>query len=95
MRVIEQTLITEPDLAIESYQKALHLNPSDSLLASKLGRAYVKSHQYNKAISYYREAIMNPDHIGLKIDLAELFLKLKQFQNAAETLTSEVDNNKV
>lgn len=88
-------IIPEPDLAIDSYQKALQLNPSDSLLASKLGRAYVKSHQYNKAISYYREAVMNPDHIALKIDLAELFLKLKQYQNAADTLSSEVEVHEV
>lgn len=85
----------EPDLAIEAYKQALRLNPRDSLLATKLGRAYVKTHQYAKAINYYCEAVMNPDHVGLKLDLAELYLKLKQYQNAEQTLIDEVDIKKM
>lgn len=86
-------MIIEPDLAVEAYQTALNINPNDSLLASKLGRAYVKTHQYARAVKYYQEAIKNPDHSGLRLDLAELFLKLKQYQNAADTLVEDVENN--
>ncbi|XP_055902735.1 tetratricopeptide repeat protein 21B-like [Eupeodes corollae] len=87
--------IQEPDLAVDAYVQALELNPNDSLLASKLGRAYVKTHQYKKAIRYYQEAVENPDHSGLKLDLAELYLKLKQFQNAADILIHEVDQKRI
>lgn len=66
-------------------------NPSDPLLASKLGRAYVKTHQYTKAITYYQEATLNALNAPLKLDLAELFLKLKRFSDAEQTLINEID----
>lgn len=84
---------TEPDEAIDAFKMALRQNPNDPLLASKLGRAYVKTHQYNKAINYYKEATMNDKNSSLKLDLAELFLKLKQFSNAEQTLIEEIDSN--
>lgn len=87
-----QTDISEPEEAIDSFKMALRQNPSDSLLASKLGRAYVKTHQYNKAISYYRDATMNDKNASLKLDLAELYLKLKQFSNAEQTLIEDIES---
>lgn len=86
-------LYTEPDEAIDAFKQALRQNPSDPLLASKLGRAYVKTHQYAKAINYYKEATMHSGNSSLKLDLAELFLKLKQFTNAEHTLIEEIDSN--
>lgn len=61
------------------------------MLASKLGRAYVKTHQYVKAINYYNEAVLNADHSSLKLDLSELYLKLKQYTNAEQTLISDIE----
>lgn len=83
---------SEPDEAISAFKKALKLNPTDALLASKLGRAYVKTHQYVKAINYYNEAVLNADHSSLKLDLSELYLKLKQYTNAEQTLITEIEN---
>lgn len=82
--------IQEPDDAIDAYKHALRQNPHDPLLASKLGRAYVKTHQYKKAIAYYKEAILSPENHMLKLDLAELYLKLKQFNEAEEVLNQEI-----
>lgn len=82
----------EPEEAINSFKMALRQNPSDSLLASKLGRAYVKTHQYNKAITYYREATINNKNPTLKLDLAELYLKLKQYSNAEQTLIDDIES---
>ncbi|KFB41795.1 AGAP000136-PA-like protein [Anopheles sinensis] len=86
--------IQEPDDAIDAYREALRQNPRDSLLASKLGRAYVRTHQYRKAITYYQEAIANPENYPLKLDLAELYLKLKQYQNAEQTLADDVNDTR-
>lgn len=61
------------------------------MLASKLGRAYVKTHQYVKAINYYNEAVLNADHSSLKLDLSELYLKLKQYTNAEQILISDIE----
>ncbi|XP_017846384.1 tetratricopeptide repeat protein 21B-like [Drosophila busckii] len=79
--------IQEIDKAIDAYGRAFKMNPLNSLLASKLGRAYVKSHQYAKALRYYNEVVKNAECSPLKLDLAELFLKLKQFQSAVNILT--------
>ena len=88
-------IISEPDEAIDAFKLALRQNPSDPLLASKLGRAYVKTHQYARAITYYRDATMSANNSSLKLDLAELFLKLKQFSNAEQTLIDEIDGHNV
>uniref|UniRef100_A0A182Q0B7 Tetratricopeptide repeat protein 21B n=1 Tax=Anopheles farauti TaxID=69004 RepID=A0A182Q0B7_9DIPT len=86
--------IQEPDDAIKAYREAIRLSPHDALLASKLGRAYVRTHQYQKAIAYYQEAIIHPENYPLKLDLAELYLKLKQYQNAEQTLAEDVANGR-
>lgn len=85
--------IQEPEEAINAFKMALRQNPSDPILASKLGRAYVKTHQYNKAINYYREATVNDKNLSMKLDLAELFLKLKQFSNAEQTLIEDIESS--
>lgn len=85
--------IQESEEAINSFKSALRQNPNDPILASKLGRAYVKTHQYNKAISYYKEATLNDKNSSMKLDLAELFLKLKQFSNAEQTLIEDIESN--
>uniref|UniRef100_A0A1A9WYM1 Tetratricopeptide repeat protein 21B n=1 Tax=Glossina brevipalpis TaxID=37001 RepID=A0A1A9WYM1_9MUSC len=87
--------IQEPDLAIQAYQKAFDLRPHDTHLAGKLGRAYVKSHQYNKAIAFYQQALCSENHTGLKLNLAELYLKLKQFKNAQMTLEENEDGSHI
>lgn len=85
--------IQEPEEAIDAFKMALRKSPSDPILASKLGRAYVKTHQYNKAINYYKEATMNENNVSMKLDLAELFLKLKQFSNAEQTLIEDIESS--
>ena len=40
--------IQEPEKAIEVYEQAMKRNPRDSALASKIGQALVKTHQYGK-----------------------------------------------
>ena len=39
------------------YETALKKNPKDAALASKIGQALVKTHNYGKAINYYEAAL--------------------------------------
>lgn len=36
----------QPEKAIEAYDQALKKNPKDSILASKMGKALIKTHNY-------------------------------------------------
>ena len=48
---------TQPDKAIEIYESALKKNPKDAFLIRKVGKAYIKAHLYEKAVTYYKAAI--------------------------------------
>ena len=85
--------IQEPDEAVDAYRQAVLQDPMDPMLSSKLGRAYVKTHQYKKAITYYKEAIAIPENYQLKLDLAELYLKLKQYSNAEQIIMEDIEKN--
>ncbi|XP_065054055.1 tetratricopeptide repeat protein 21B-like isoform X1 [Rhopilema esculentum] len=74
--------IQEPEKAIEVYETALKRNPRDGSLASKIGQALIKTHQYGKAISYYEAAVKTGNQNFLRYDLAELYLKLKNYDKA-------------
>ncbi len=43
----------QPERAIEVYETALRKNPRDSALASKIGQALVKTHNYGKVSVFY------------------------------------------
>ena len=52
--------------ALEVYEQALKRNPRDSILAAKMGQALQRTHQYGKAINYYKEAVKNEDNNALR-----------------------------
>ncbi|XP_068223465.1 tetratricopeptide repeat protein 21B-like [Palaemon carinicauda] len=79
--------IQEPDRAIEVYEQSLQRNPRDSVLACRMGQALVKTHQYGKAINYYKEAIKSGGSNQLRYDLAELQMRLKQYDKAEKTIS--------
>ncbi|XP_050699357.1 tetratricopeptide repeat protein 21B-like [Eriocheir sinensis] len=83
--------IQEPDRAIEVYEQALKRNPRDSLLACRMGVALVKTHQYGKAINYYKEAIKTGSSNQLRYDLAELQMRLKQYDKAEKAITQALE----
>lgn len=85
--------IQETAMAIDAYRNAYKMCPSNALLAKELGQAYVKCHDYDKALKYYHDVIQSPDCSALKLDLAELFLKLKHFQNAISLLKEAGGHN--
>ena len=79
--------IQEPERALEIYEQAVKRNPRDSQLAAKMGQALQKTHQYGKAINYYKEAVKNEDNNNLRYDMAELQMKLKQYEKAERTIS--------
>ncbi|XP_060828682.1 tetratricopeptide repeat protein 21B-like [Bombus pascuorum] len=87
--------IQEPERAIEAYEQALKQNPTNKVhIASKLGKALIKTHQYTKAINYYRDVMKQENFKSLKLDLAKLFIKLKQYDKAEATLVQELQDGR-
>ncbi|XP_006201152.2 tetratricopeptide repeat protein 21B [Vicugna pacos] len=78
--------IQEPEEAIVAYEQALNQSPKDGTLASKIGKALVKTHNYSKAITYYEAALKSGQQNYLCYDLAELLLKLKWYDKAEKVL---------
>ncbi|CAG5865561.1 unnamed protein product [Menidia menidia] len=78
--------IQEPEKAIEVYEHALTSNPKDGTLASKIGKALVKTHNYVKAINYYDAALKTEQQSFLRYDLAELLMKMKQYERCEKVL---------
>lgn len=86
--------ILEPDTALESYEKALQMNPKDPFLMSKMGSALVETHYFARAINYYIETINATDDPELKLQLADLYIQLKKFDKAEEMLLNEIEKEK-
>uniref|UniRef100_A0A8C5SQI7 Tetratricopeptide repeat domain 21B n=1 Tax=Laticauda laticaudata TaxID=8630 RepID=A0A8C5SQI7_LATLA len=87
--------IQEPEEAIEAYEQSLKKNPRDGALARKIGNALVKTHNYSKAISYYEAALKTGQQNILCHDLAELLLKLSQYDKAEKVLRQALDHEPV
>ncbi|RXG72067.1 Tetratricopeptide repeat protein 21B [Armadillidium vulgare] len=78
--------IQEPERAMEVYEQALKRNPRDAILACRMGQSLIKTHQYQKAINYYKEAIKTGSSNQLRYDMAELQMRLKQYDKAEKTI---------
>ncbi|KAG9340863.1 hypothetical protein JZ751_020056 [Albula glossodonta] len=87
--------IQEPEKAIEIYEQALKRNPKDGALASKIGKALVKTHNYVKAINYYEAALKSGQQNFLRYDLAELLLKLRQYERCERVLHEALQHETV
>ncbi|KYQ53911.1 Tetratricopeptide repeat protein 21B [Trachymyrmex zeteki] len=87
--------IQEPERAIEAYEQALSQNPINKAdIANKMGKALVKAHQYVKAISYYKDIVKQDNCAALKLDLAKLYMKMKQYNKAEGTLVQELQDKR-
>jgi tetratricopeptide (TPR) repeat protein len=52
-------------------------------LASKIGTALIRTHDFDKAVNYYEAALKNGGAQPiLRADLAALYIKLKKFDKA-------------
>ena len=79
--------IQEPEEAVIFYEKALQQSGDDISLVREIGKAHVMTHDYNKAIRYYETALNDdPKLLDLSTDLAELYFKLKAFDEAKRVI---------
>ena len=79
--------IQEPEEAITYYDEALQKDPNDMALIREVGKALVMTHDYNRAIRYYEQTLQDdPKLFDLRADLAELYIKLKAFDEAKKVL---------
>ncbi len=69
-------------------QKALDADPSCSGAQCCIGKALLITHDYVRAVEYFRNALQSsPQYIELRLELARLYIKLKRNQEAIDTLT--------
>lgn len=69
--------------AIDSYKKALELNPRDADICLNLGCAYASLGEQEEALTYYQKALqLNPNDYEASHSLAGVYLHLKQYQQA-------------
>ncbi|XP_054643733.1 tetratricopeptide repeat protein 21B-like isoform X4 [Dunckerocampus dactyliophorus] len=87
--------ILEPEKAIEVYEHALDKNPDDAALVSKFGKFLVKAHYFDKAIHHYEAALTTEQHNFLRYDLAELLMKMKQYERCEAVLRHAVAHEPV
>ncbi|XP_054965656.1 tetratricopeptide repeat protein 21A isoform X9 [Pan paniscus] len=85
--------ILEPEKALEVYDEAYRRNPHDASLASRIGQAYVKAHQYTEAIEYYEAAQKINGQDFLCCDLGKLLLKLKKVNKAEKVLKQALEHD--
>ncbi|XP_077436389.1 tetratricopeptide repeat protein 21B-like isoform X2 [Vanacampus margaritifer] len=78
--------ILEPEKAIEVYGHALEKTPEDGALVSKFGKFLVKTHYFDKALHYYEAALKTGQQNFLRYDLAELLMKMKQYERCESVL---------
>jgi tetratricopeptide repeat protein 21B len=87
--------ISEPDLAIRAYEAALRLSPKDAELTSKIGRVLVSTHDYKRAIDFYEKGCRaDAADLVLRRDLAELYLRLRQYEDCQKILVEALKNRR-
>ncbi|XP_054721397.1 tetratricopeptide repeat protein 21B-like [Uloborus diversus] len=85
--------IEEPERALEAYEQALKLYPKDSDLARKIGTTLVKTHNYEKAVTYYKAAIKAGGSESLRYDLCSLLCVIKRYKEAQEMINAALESN--
>ncbi|XP_074604328.1 tetratricopeptide repeat protein 21B-like [Brevipalpus obovatus] len=74
--------ILEPEKAIEVYEQALKRNPRDGILIRRVGQALIKTHLFEKAVTYYKAALKTSPDYDLRYDLAFLLFRMKRTEEA-------------
>jgi tetratricopeptide repeat protein 21B len=79
--------IQEPEKAITAFEKARAMDPNNADLAVRIGRALATTHDYHRALRYYRDAVAaDGAKFNLRQDLATLYWRLGEVDKAITVL---------
>ncbi|RLN88750.1 hypothetical protein BBJ28_00009806 [Nothophytophthora sp. Chile5] len=82
------------DQAVESFERAKALSPGDPTIVGRIGRVLISKHDYLKAVDYYESALkLAPSNLVLRKDLAELYAKLRHFDQALRVVQQAPSSN--
>ncbi|KAG1708704.1 hypothetical protein DVH05_022330 [Phytophthora capsici] len=82
------------DEAVQSFERAKALSPGDPTIAGRIGRVLISKHDYLKAVDYYETALkLAPGNLVLRKDLAELYAKLRHFDQALRVVQQAPPND--
>lgn len=72
------------------------MNPDDEEVVRLLGKSLCKTHDYEKAIAYYENALKkNKNKIDLILDLSALCIQIKNFKRAEDLLNPDTLNEEL
>lgn len=77
---------SEHDRAIESFKKAIEIDPNYALAYYGLGKSYQELANYNEAIQYFKKALeLKPDFFGAHINLGTVYHSLGAYFDSIES----------
>lgn len=87
--------IGEPERAVAALERALQASPKDVQLMSKIAAALVTSHDYQRAIDFYRKAIRSAGREGVPLqhELAHLLVRLRMWPEATALLNGCLESS--
>ncbi|EGT35656.1 hypothetical protein CAEBREN_04184 [Caenorhabditis brenneri] len=85
--------VQEPEDAINFYEQALKMQSKDVQLAEKIGEAYVMAHLYSKAINFYESSMNIYKDKNMRLKLANLLLKLKNYEKCEKVLRAPLEKD--
>jgi tetratricopeptide repeat protein 21B len=58
--------ILNPDSAIDALERAYKMDPSNTRLRGKIGKALIATHEYHRAVEFYESALREASRAGIK-----------------------------
>ncbi|RWS30449.1 tetratricopeptide repeat protein 21B-like protein [Leptotrombidium deliense] len=83
--------ILEPEKAIEVYEQALKKNHKNGALISKVGQELLKTHQFDKAVTYYKAAVKTSGQNEFRYDLSYLLFRMRRYKEAQDVITNALE----
>lgn len=89
--------ILNPEAAVEAFELAYQLDPSNAQLRERIGKSLVATHEYHRAVDFYESAlrvvskvsetkVKSSEAVALGHDLAKLHMKLGRAESASRVL---------
>ncbi len=79
------------DKALEELEKAVELDPKNSVAVHDIGAIYFKRGEFEKALPYFEEAVqISPTKVPPRENLAMTYMKLEKYEDAARELETAV-----